>query len=227
VRKIELHQISPEQSRTLGKSMMEKRSSEKKPLPLQVLTEFFTAATHRASAAMSQWTRGQVTLSLDEFKQINLDELEAHIDIGDELLTMAIIGIKGFDDSSLILAFDDTNGRSLAASLLNRAVNTEPVWSKLEESAIMETANILGSAYLNELTRLTNRELWPSPPLLTQDFGLSVLEQVIMAQAMVSDDIVLCKTRFEFDSRHLKWNVFFVPGSDLLEALCAATEVVQ
>ena len=76
--------------------------AEKHKLPLQVLTEFFTAATHRASAAMSQWTRGQVTLSLDEFKQIELDELESHIEIRDELLTMAIIGIKGFNDSSLI-----------------------------------------------------------------------------------------------------------------------------
>ena len=90
--------------------------------------------------------------------------------VGDEMLTMVVMTLDGELGGSLILIFDELNGRQLAASLLGREVGTEPEWSELEKSALMETGNILGCAYVNALTRLIGTDLRPSAPVLHPGF---------------------------------------------------------
>lgn len=191
---------------------------------LSLLGEFFSAATHHASAAMCQWTSGRVTLALDELRETPLEEAAAELEIGDDLLTMVVLGVQGDLGGQLILAFDDENGRKLAASLLGREVSDSPEWSELDQSAVMETGNILASAYLNELTRLTCRKLLPTAPYFVQDFGSSVLTQVLAAQSLASDHVLVCRTRFEFNKQQVNWSLFFVPSDELLQTMLAAVQ---
>lgn len=193
-------------------------------LDLDVLGEFFSAATRHASQAMSAWTSGRVTLSLDEVRDAPLEEIPAEIDVGDELLTMVVLGVQGELGGQLILAFDDENGRQLAASLLRREISTRPEWSELDQSAVMETGNILASAYLNELTRLIQRKLVPTAPFFVQDFGASVLTQVLAAQSLDCERALICRTRFEFNQQQVNWSLFFVPGDELLQSLLTAVQ---
>ena len=101
----------------------------------------------------------------------------------------------------------------------DREVNEESEWNPLEQSAVMETGNILASAYLNEMTRLTGKNVAPSAPCFVQDFGASVLEQAIMTQAMVSDHVLVCQTHFQFNAKEMNWSVFFVPSQELVQAM--------
>ncbi len=178
---------------------------------------------------MSQWTNGRVSLSLDELREAPLEEVSAELDMGDDLLTMVVLGVQGDGvqggmGGQLILAFDDENGRTLAASLLGREVVANAGWSELDQSAVMETGNILASAYLNELTRLTRRKLIPSAPFFVQDFGASVLAQVLAGQSLAGDRALICRTRFEFDQRQVNWSLFFVPSEELLQTLLTAVQ---
>lgn len=189
---------------------------------LTILQEFFAAATQRASAAMSNWTNGQVSLALEEVREAPLEEVASNLDLSDDLLTMVVLGIQGELGGQLILAFDDLNGRKLAATLLGRQFSESAEWTELDQSAVMETGNILASAYLNELTRLTDHKLVPTAPFFVQDFGASVLAQVLAAQAVLSDRVLICRTRFEFNQQQVNWSLFFVPGDELLQMLLAA-----
>jgi chemotaxis protein CheC len=182
----------------------------------RTLSQLFASATRQASEAMCRWTRGQVTLAIDEFRDVPLDEYAAETDLTPDLLTMVVLGIEGGREGQLILAFDDANGRRLAASLLGRPLESGGPWTTLEKSAVMETGNILGSAYLSALSRLAGEKLVPSPPCFIQDFGPSVLQQALVTQAMTTDRVMICRTRFEFNRERLDWNVFFVPSGDLL-----------
>ncbi len=185
----------------------------------EALSKCFEQATESASDSMRQWTNGAITLTLDEVREVSFEDIPEVVDIGDELLTMVVLTLEGESGGQLILTFDEENGRQLAGTLLNRKVNQEPEWSDLEKSALNETGNILGCAYLNALTSLIEPELVPSPPYFIQDFGASVLEQAIMAQAMVSDSALVCRTTFHRKGEDLNWNVFFVPTKALLNNL--------
>ncbi len=189
------------------------------PGQLELLYQLFASATHDASAVMCRWTNGLITLSLDEVREIPLESVCSEVDVEDELLTMVVLCLEGEIGGEMILTFDNTNGRQLAAALLGQEVGTSDEWSDLEKSALTETGNILGCAYMNALTRLINTELMPSAPYFVQDYGASVLQQALMTQAMTSDQALICRTGFHREGEEVNWRVFFVPTMEMRSAM--------
>jgi chemotaxis protein CheC len=186
---------------------------------LALLHELFASATHDASAAMCRWTDGLITVTLDEVRRIPLEEVSIEMGMGDELLTMVVLSLEGEVGGNLILVFDEVSGRQLAASLLGREPEADPEWSDIEKSALTETGNILGCAYVNALSRLIDTELVPSPPYFIQDYGVSVLQQAVMAQALTSENLLLCQIGFQRKGEDLDWRVVFVPTQAMQEAM--------
>ena len=126
----------------------------------------------------------------------------------DPLRPMSLQGKAG---GVMVLTFDESNGRKLAASLLGREVSDEPEWSDLEKSALTETGNILDCAYMNALSCQTHTRLLPSPPFFIQDYGASVLHQALTTQAMTCDKVLVCRTGFRRQGEELDWRVLFFP----------------
>jgi chemotaxis protein CheC len=186
---------------------------------MQTLRPYLADAVVHASRAMCGWTAGRVSLELEDCRQVPLEAFHITAEISPDLLTMVVLGVQDYPNSCLLVAFDHHEGRKLAATLLKREFNPNANWSSMEESAVMETANILGSAYFNELSRLLGIRLLPSAPYLTHDYGASVLQQAIMTQAMTCEQVQICTTNFAFDSQQLKWQLYFLPGGDLLQAM--------
>lgn len=189
---------------------------------LALLHELFSAATHEASAAMCRWTNGLITLTLEEVREIPLDSVLGELEWSQELVTMVVLSLQGEIGGEMILTFDEKNGRRLAATLLGKEPSTSPEWTNLEKSALNETGNILGCAYLNALTRLVDAELVPSPPSFIQDYGASVLDQALVAQAMSCDHVLICRTGFHRANENLDWNVLFVPTPALRKRMASA-----
>ncbi len=192
---------------------------------LNALRELFASATHDASAAMCRWTNGLITVAMDDVREIPLEHLSSELEIGDEPLTMVVLTLNGEVGGNLILLFDEVNGRHLAASLLGREPGTEPEWSELEKSALTETGNILGCAYLNALVRLVGTDLIPSAPYFIQDYGASVLQQAVIMQAAGGDRLLLCQIGFHRKDQRLDWRVVFVPTQGMQEAMCQSLHV--
>ena len=53
---------------------------------------------------------------------------------------------------------------------------------------------------MNALVRLIDAEMVPSPPYFIQDYAASVLEQALLAPAMVTDKVLICQTGFRRDA---------------------------
>lgn len=186
---------------------------------LQLLQQLFASATHDASAAMCCWTNNLITLTLDEVCELPLAEACLGLNLDDERLTMVILNLEGEIGGSMVLTFTEENGKKLASSLLHTEPSDTPEWSEMEQSALAETGNILGCAYINAITRLIDRELVPSVPYFVQDFGASVLEQALVAQACGRDTVVVCRTGFHCSDENLSWRVLFIPTVAMRDAI--------
>lgn len=189
---------------------------------LHVLQQLFASATHDASAVMCQWTNSLITLTLDEVCEIPMEDVCRKLNFGDELLTMVVLTLDGEIGGVMILTFDDDSGRRLVASLLGEKPNTSPEWTEMDKSALTETGNILGCAYMNAMTRLINCELIPSPPYFIQDYGASVMQQALLTQHVNADNVLICRTVFCHEGEELSWRMLFVPTAGLRQALEAA-----
>jgi chemotaxis protein CheC len=186
---------------------------------LHLLRELFSAATHDASTAMCLWTNSVIGLTLDEVYELSLEDAYKDLLIGDDLLTMVVLNLEGELGGSMVLTFNEMDGRHLAASLLQTAVNPGPEWSELEQSALTETGNILTCSYVNALTRLIDRPLSPSTPYFLQDYGMSVVQQALVTQAAAREKVLICRTRFRQEDEKLNWWLFFVPSLALRTAM--------
>jgi chemotaxis protein CheC len=180
-------------------------------LKLRLLRELFASATHDASAAMCRWTNSLVSLTLDEVCEIPLENVCAELNLGDQPLAMVVLNLEGDAGGSLVLTFNEESARGLAASLLDAPVNAGPDWSELEQSALKETGNILGCAYVNAVTRLIDYPLMPSTPHFVVDYGASVLQQALLGQAVSTDTVLIGRTRFQHKDEELSWWLLFVP----------------
>jgi chemotaxis protein CheC len=188
-------------------------------LKIELLRELFASATHDASAAMCRWTNSLVSLTLDEVCEIPLENVCTDLHLGDEPLTMIVLNLEGEAGGSLVLTFTEEGARGLAASLLNTSVNPGPDWTELEQSALNETGNILGCAYVNAVTRLIDYPLIPSVPYFVVDYGASVLEQALLGQVAATDKVLIGRTRFHHKDDELSWWLLFVPTVALREVI--------
>jgi len=133
--------------------------------------------------------------------------------------------LRGRCTGQLILAFDDQSGLALADILLDRASGSSRDWGPVEESGALETANIVGCAYLNSLSRdfpdrgADSQELLPSPPRFTRDFAAALMQFALMDQAMSADIVFLTRTEFHVDGLPVNWSLLFVPDSASLSTL--------
>jgi chemotaxis protein CheC len=186
---------------------------------LQLLQQLFASATHEASVAMTGWTNSPIELTLDEVCELPLGEACVALNVGEDRLTMVALTLEGELGGAMVLAFDERGARRLAASLLQ----AEPVvgleWSDMEISALTETGNILGCAYINAITRLIDRQLVPSVPYFVQDYAASVFQQALAVQALGQDTVLICNTGFHCANDDLSWRVLFVPSAALRLAI--------
>jgi chemotaxis protein CheC len=182
---------------------------------LSLLRELFASATHDASAAMCCWTNSLITLTLDEVCEVPLQSVCTDLNLGDEPLTMVVFNLDNGAGGAMILTFTEESARRLAASLLETDARGGPDWTELERSALTETGNILGCAYVNAITRLIDHQVVPSPPHFVVDFGASVLEQALLGQVGATDTVLIGRTRFQHKDAELNWWLLFIPTTAL------------
>lgn len=137
----------------------------------------------------------------------------------DDVVCFCLMAVSGSLTGHLILCCDDASGLSLTDLLLNRPAGTAGEWGEVEQSAALESHNIIGCAYLNSLARHLPAEegraleLIPSPPEFCRDFAESLLQAVFLDQAMSSDVVFVSRTTFELRGQPLNWTLLLVPDS--------------
>jgi chemotaxis protein CheC len=141
----------------------------------------------------------------------------------DTLICGCAMRIDGAIGGLLLLAADDDAGLSLADTLLERPAGTSTSWGDLERSAVIETANIVGCAYLTAICAALGPAgaagILPSPPAFLRDFPEAVMGAVLMEQPVLSEIVLLARTEFRIDGTPINCGLVFLPDAAGVAAL--------
>lgn len=140
------------------------------------------------------------------------------------------MSLSGDWSGHLILLCDDADGLALADLLLGNSPGTSKSWEEYEQSALKETANIVGCAFVNAivggLASAKPREharaafsVVPGPPGFRHEFAASLLEFVLMDQAVVGDRVLLVATTFTMEDSKLNWSLVLAPSGETLSTI--------
>jgi chemotaxis protein CheC len=191
------------------------------PIPEQ--SELFRRAAEGASAALATWLGRPARIAIGEVRRVPLEQAVALLGPAEATVVACPMQITGIVPGVLLLACDDTSGLALAALLLGREPAETDVWNELAESAAVETANIIGCAYLNALVAAAEsaggseapaEALLPSPPWFMRDYAGAVMEAVVMTQAAVAAEVFLTHTDFVIEGSPITCSLLFVPAAD-------------
>ena len=192
---------------------------------LTALTTLFRHGSDDASLALSRWLSRPSQVSIEQVEQVPLSEATDVLGHADDAVCFCAMTLSGLVTGELILSFDDASGLALADLLLGNRIGTATRWGEIEQSAALETANIIGCAYLNTLARCfpekdaQSPELVPSPPKFSRDFPEALMEFALMNQAMASDTVFLTRTEFRIEGAPVNCNLLFVPDAHCLATL--------
>ncbi len=194
------------------------------PEQLTALTDLFRIGATEATAALSRWLGRPARMTVERVDQLALADATEVLGDSESPIAACVMSMRGRVTGQLILAFDDASGLSLADLLLEKPAGTSTTWGEIERSAAQETANIVGCAYLNALSRsfhdgTATHEVLPSPPQFTHDYPQSLLQFALMNQAAASDLVFLTETQFHIDGSPVNWNLLFIPDADCVTTI--------
>jgi chemotaxis protein CheC len=192
---------------------------------LAALTNLFRQGSEDATTALSRWLSRPARVSIEQIEQVPLSEATEVLGDPELPVCFCAMELEGLLTGELILSFDDASGLALADLLFEKSVGTSQEWGEIETSAALETANIIGCAYLNALASSSPRsgtvgdEILPSPPRFARDFAESLLQFALMSQAVASDYVFLTRTEFHIEGTPVDCNLLFIPDSSSLATL--------
>lgn len=184
------------------------------PRPITQQTAIFDRAATEASTALSKWLGRPTTITIRGVLALPLEEAVGVLGAADAILVACAMRLSGALEGVLVLACDDSSGLSLADLLLGRHAGGSGAWGEIETSAVVETANIIGCAYLNAVAAGDGdgcRTLLPSPPWFVRDYVGPVMEAIVMPQAMRVDEVFLTRTEFAVEDAPITCSLLFVP----------------
>lgn len=178
--------------------------------------DLFRQAAERASTALSKWLGRPARIAIRDVRSVPLEEAVRLLGPLDLPLAACAMRIEGPVEGVLLLACDDASGLALADLLLGQGAGTAADWGELETSALVETANIIGCAYLNALAAASaagDRSLLPSPPWFARDYAGAIMETAVLPQATVADHVYLTHTDFTIEDTPITCSLLLVPAA--------------
>jgi chemotaxis protein CheC len=136
--------------------------------------------------------------------------------LGQELVAVAV-RLDGLLEGHLVLALPAADAARLAG-LLGWPVPASGSWGELAESAVMESGNIAGSAFVSAVARLVGRRLLPSVPRLARGGGKICLDRLVPREI----GRVALATRFGCGDPHLEGLVLLMPEPERILGLLTA-----
>ncbi len=197
------------------------------PTQLRAFSAALHQAVQHASASLAQWIDRPASISIDAIDQLFLRDAAEVLGSDATPICFCTVKLQGRLSGEMMLAFDDRSGLALTDMLLHHPLGTATEWNELEQSAALETANIVCCAYLNELSRILPQvghrpsELLPSPPRFRRDFAESVLQSAMVQQALAGDYLLVAQAAFQIDRAAINWNLLFVPDAATMADLAA------
>lgn len=182
-------------------------------------SDLFQRAADKASDALSKWLGRPSKITVNKVMVLPVKEAVGLLDVTDTPLAACVMQISGLYSGFLVLASNDSTGLALADMLLDRDIGSSTEWTEAEQSAAIETANIIGCAYLNAMATDTENNkgtpsLLPSPPWFTRDYAAAIMQSIFMSQATFADNIFLSHTSFSVDGMPGKCSLLFIPEAD-------------
>jgi chemotaxis protein CheC len=168
------------------------------PAERDALREVANIGAGHAATALSQMTGRKIMIDVPEVSIRPLEEAADLVGPPDGIIAAVLMHMMGDLTGRTLLVLPENAAKGLCQILLRRPEAPEG-FGDMERSTIMETGNILCSAYLNALSDFMGMMLLPSVPALVIDQAGAVLTTAYLNFGHARDHVICVETSFRFE----------------------------
>lgn len=176
-------------------------------------------SAYSASRALSKWLNRGVSLQTDGFERIPITEAAHYTGEPDAAVAAVHMVLEGDIQGNVLLVMPEAVGRRLVEILMQTPPGSTCSFGEMEQSALQETGNIVGTSFANALAQWLNLRVVPASPAFAYDLACAVVEPVLLADAAERDYAWLTKTAFEIDGERLDWCMLLLLTGESLERI--------
>ena len=194
------------------------------PEQLDALREVANIGAGHAATALSQMTGQRIMISVPRVNVAPLEDLPNQISEAEEPVAAVLMRMMGDLTGMTLLVFPQVSALQIASLMMRRPVTT---MGAMEQSAIKEAGNILGSAYMNALAEFMGMILMPSPPSMTIDMSDAVLSSMYVEVSQSSSYVFCVESEFMLQESGTRVRGLFLmlPDGPSLAAILRAVRV--
>ena len=181
--------------------------------------ELVSKATTNAIASLSRLVGQEIRVASFALRQIPVAETSQLMG-GPEVEAVGIyLTVSGSADGHIMLMYDPKMANGFVDMLMGLPAGTTQELGEMEESALGELGNIVGSAFLNVLADSSGLALLPSPPTVRKDMAGALLDVVASDILLTQDEAFVAETTYDAPDRQISGMYFVSPSQDLLRVL--------
>ena len=172
--------------------------------------------TRQAMANLSQMVGQEIDIRSFRLTHMPVAAITRLMDSPENETVGIYLTVSGSADGHILLMYDPAMAYGFVDLLMGQAQETTRLLGEIEESALEELGNIVGSSFLNALANATGLTLMPSPPKLVRDMAGALLDTIAADILLTQDEAFVAEAAYHVAGHDISGRFFVIPTQDLL-----------
>lgn len=195
-----------------------------KPSEFETLYSIVQTGLQASSETLAAMTTDGVRLTSPKVEFLPLN-LVPGIAGGPAAVVVAVyLGIAGDLTGHLMLLFREDSARRVVDMLLEIPPGSTRSLDEIGLSALAETGNVCGSAFLNTLSNRTGLKIVPTAPEVLTDMAGAILQSVVLELYLSGDVVLVIETGF---NGSIPGHFLLVPDQASMAKLVSTLEGIE
>ncbi|MFA5363063.1 MAG: chemotaxis protein CheC [Candidatus Omnitrophota bacterium] len=184
-----------------------------------LLKEMGTIGAACAATALADMIGGRVDIEVPQVNLIPLENLHSLMGNTEKAFFVLDMEIKGDITGRIFLLFSPEDAALLGGTLLGKPKEKIEYTDEMFQSALKESANILGGSYVSALAEMTNMTMLTSVPSLAMDMVGAILDFIFIQIAQYSEEALFIRTDLRVKGMNLEGLFLFFPSTESLRKI--------
>ena len=188
-----------------------------------VLKEIGNIGAGNATTALSQMINTKVDMQVPKVELLGFQELPDIVGGAEKIVVGILVNLEGDVDGMMMFMVDKVCAHNQVDILMGKKPsNDDSDFDEISLSALQEIGNIIGGAYLNSLSSLTNLVITESIPYLSVDMAGAILSVPAIEFGKIGDKALLIQSRFLDDDMSVDGFFILIPTLESYDKIFGA-----
>lgn len=187
------------------------------------LQELANIGAAHSATTLSQMLNTQIGMSVPDIDIVDIADIGQLLT--DELTTMIVFELQGDIPHGGFLILHFPRDSAIRTAHIMQGEGEAPLtFSEMDQSAIVEVANIMVSSFLSASSDLLGFNMMPSPPALIVDMAHAAITSLIAQMTVEVDDVILFRVKLTSDEHNIAGNILIFLEITALERIAKRLE---